>query len=139
MLKTNLKFNQKEESTMFYFILQSYSTHSPEFTGLKFKIRNKIWIICSFLFSWIWIRNNNSGSRKKFRIQPDRIRISNTENYPQEKTSRVTKGLLLWPNSTWNYFNCLWQPLNGVCWLPVSVDYLETCPCATQKRVHALF
>ena len=54
-----------------YFILQSYSTHSPEFTGLNWE--NKFLFILSFLFCWI--RNNNSesrsGSRQKFRIHAD--------------------------------------------------------------------
>ena len=41
--KTHHKFNQRDQftklSAIFYFIVQSYSTQSPEFTGLKFKIK----------------------------------------------------------------------------------------------------
>ena len=37
-----------------YFVLQSYSTHSLEFTGLKGEI--KFWFICSVIFCWIRIR-----------------------------------------------------------------------------------
>ena len=48
MQKKHLKFNQKEESyqlfAILYFILQFYSTSSPEFTVLY---------ICSFTFCWI--------------------------------------------------------------------------------------
>ena len=62
--------------TIFYFVLQSYSTHSPEFTGDRLKMRNEIVIylfICNLIFCWIRIRNNNfgSGSRQKFRIHAD--------------------------------------------------------------------
>ena len=47
----------------------SHCTHSTEFTGLKL---DKIFLfICSFIFCWIRIQHNNSGSRKKFRVQPD--------------------------------------------------------------------
>ena len=42
--------------------IQSYSTNSQEFTVL---------FICSFTFCWIWIQNNNSGSRQKFWIHVD--------------------------------------------------------------------
>ena len=57
----HLKFNQKEEFinytvyAIFYFILQSNSTHSPEFTGLKLEI--PFLFISSFIFCWIRIRN----------------------------------------------------------------------------------
>ena len=68
------QFRRKEEfavSTICYFLffillVQSYSTHSPEFTGLNFEI--KFLLICSFFLCWI--RNNNSGSV--------RIQIHNT-------------------------------------------------------------
>ena len=61
---------------IFYFVLQSYSTHSPEFTGDRLKMRNEIVIylfICTLIFCWIRIRNNNfgSGSRQKCRIHAD--------------------------------------------------------------------
>ena len=39
---------------IFYFKLQSYSTHSPEFTGLKFEI--KFLFICGYIFFWIRIQ-----------------------------------------------------------------------------------
>ena len=45
---------------IFYFKLQSYSTHSPEFTGLKFEI--KFLFICGYIFFWIRIQ-------EKFRIR----------------------------------------------------------------------
>ena len=72
-------------SAIFSFIIhttvQSYSTHSPKFTGLKLDIN--YFCICTLIFCWIrirnnnsdfcWIRirNNNSGSREKFRIHVD--------------------------------------------------------------------
>ena len=73
---SHLKFNQKsvyQLSAIFYFVLQSYSTRSPEFTGLKLEI--KFLFICSFIFCWI--RNNNSGyePRQKFRIHNTEKRI----------------------------------------------------------------
>ena len=36
---------------VFYFMLQSYSTDSPEFTGLKWELI--LLFICSFIFCWI--------------------------------------------------------------------------------------
>ena len=60
---------------MFYFILKSYSTHSPEITGLKLEI--KILFICSLIFCYIQIQYNNSGSRKKFLIRIHNTGIQN--------------------------------------------------------------
>ena len=51
-LKKNVKFNHREESTNY--LLQSYSTHSPEFTGIKFEI--KFLFICGYIFFWIRIQ-----------------------------------------------------------------------------------
>ena len=58
-------------SAILYFTIQSYSTPIPEFTCLKLEI--KLLLICSFFFCWIriWNKNFGSGSRQKFRIQPD--------------------------------------------------------------------
>ena len=75
IIKKHLKFYQKEESTVpttvsaiLYFIIQTDSTHSPEFIGLK--LDDFIFLfICSFIFCWI--RINNSGSRIKFQIHAD--------------------------------------------------------------------
>ena len=69
--KKYLKFNQKEESTnclpfsISYYTVQSDSTHSLEFTGIKLKIL--LLFIGPFFFCWIQIRNNNSisGSGRK--------------------------------------------------------------------------
>ena len=52
-------------------MVQSYSTHSTEFTGVILKIN--FLFICFFIFCWIQTRNNNSGSM--------RIRIHNTALY----------------------------------------------------------
>ena len=50
--KKHVKFNPREESTNY--LLQSYSTRSPEFTGLKFEI--KFLFICGYIFFWIRIQ-----------------------------------------------------------------------------------
>ena len=82
--KKHLKFSQKEESINYlpfstYFILQSNSTHSLEFTDLKLEI--KFWFTCFFIVCWIRIRNNiNSGSREKFRIHADPDSDSDPQN-----------------------------------------------------------
>ena len=54
-------------SDIFYFTLQSYSAPSPEITGLKLELK----IFLSALSCCIRIWNNKSGSRQKFRLQPD--------------------------------------------------------------------
>ena len=58
LLKRTLNSIKKKESTNYlpfsYFILQSYSTHNPEFTGLKLKIT--FLFICSFIFCRIRLR-----------------------------------------------------------------------------------
>ena len=46
---------------IFYFILQSYSTYSPEFTGLSLEL--KLLLICSFIFR-DQEHNSGYGSRK---------------------------------------------------------------------------
>ena len=52
----NTKFNQNKNLLticIFLFIIQSCSTHSPEFTGLKLFF---VLFICSFIFCWIRIQ-----------------------------------------------------------------------------------
>ena len=57
-------------SAMYYFILESYSTHSTEFTGLKLEIIFFIYLLLLF-FCWILNNNSGSGSRQKFRSHTD--------------------------------------------------------------------
>ena len=68
IVKKKLKFNHKEESINslpLLFHSTSYSTHSRIHREIKFVF------IYSLIFCWIRIRNNNSGSRQKFRIHAD--------------------------------------------------------------------
>ena len=61
---------KKNLPTICYFLFNTtglqYSTHSPEFTVLKWEI--KCLIVCSFIFAW---SGYGSGSRLKFRIHAD--------------------------------------------------------------------
>ena len=61
------KFNQKIESTNYLPFFSYYSTHSPEFSGQKLKIKLSFF---SIIFGWIRNINFESGSM--------RIRICNT-------------------------------------------------------------
>ena len=49
----------KEMSRIVFNFFLTLHIYSGEITSL---------LICSFIFCWIWIQNNNSGSRKKIRI-----------------------------------------------------------------------
>ena len=79
-LKTH-KLNQKEESTNYlplstvqYFMLQSFSTHSPDFTGLKLE-KCYIFFFCSFIFCWIRTKITDLESDPDLDPDPDPDRI----------------------------------------------------------------
>ena len=59
---------KKNISTIWHFLL---NTAVLQYTGSRIRRETTFLFICSFIFCWIRIRNNNSGSRfrQKFRIQ----------------------------------------------------------------------
>ena len=70
--QNHLKFNHNEEAINY--LPFSISSFSPTVHKVQNSQRN--YIICSFIFSWIRIRNINSGSGKSSGSM--RIRIHNT-------------------------------------------------------------
>ena len=69
--KKRLKFNQKKKTlSIWHFLFQTTVLQYTQSRINRPKIINQILLISSFIFSWIRIRNNNSGygSREKFGI-----------------------------------------------------------------------
>ena len=85
--KTTLNSNHKEESITY--LPFSISYYSPTKSRIPGEIT--FLFICSFIFCWIRIRNNNSGSRLKFRIHPDPV----PQHWQQQPCDRWYGWLLL--------------------------------------------
>ena len=82
--QNHFKFNHKEESIYYLPFSISKSRIHREITFL---------LTCSFIFSWIRIRNNNSGSRQKFWIHADPDPNPDPQQWAkqQRKKWRITK------------------------------------------------
>ena len=59
---------KKNLSTICHFI---FHTTVLQYTKSRIRRENTFLLVCTFIFNWIRIRNNNSGSRQKFRIHAD--------------------------------------------------------------------
>ena len=66
-IQSHLKFNHKEVFTKY--LPFSISYYSPiQYSKSKIQREITFLFICSFIFSWIRIQNNNSRSMQKFQI-----------------------------------------------------------------------